>query len=149
MSSISGQPRPQSVAVVGAGIVGMSAALHLQRDGHAVTVIDGRAPGTATSFGNAGGIVTGAVTPTSTPALWRELPAMLFDRTSGVRLRWSYLPSLAPWLTRFLLAAGRVETIATALRPCPTWFQRDCWNSGRELALLCEGGPWTITSGPW
>ncbi len=132
MSSISGRPRSQSVAVVGAGIVGMSAALHLQRDGHAVTVIDGRAPGTAASFGNSGGIVTGGVTPTSTPALWRELPAMLFDRTHPVRLRWSYLPRLAPWLARFVLAARRVEAIAAALQPIVT----RAYDAHRELAEL-------------
>src|SRR5262249_1555979 len=65
---------PKRVAVVGAGIVGVSSALHLQRDGHAVTLIDPRAPGTATSFGNAGVIASSAVAPNSTPALRREIP---------------------------------------------------------------------------
>src|SRR5690348_10570806 len=107
------------IAVVGAGIVGVCCALHLQRDGQDVTVIDARAPGTATSFGNAGGIVTGAVVPNSTPALRRDIPRMLFDRNSAVRVRWSYLPRLTPWLIRFLLAGRheRVETIADALQP--------------------------------
>ena len=40
---------PRRIAVIGAGIVGVSCALHLQRDGHAVTLIDQRAPGTGTS----------------------------------------------------------------------------------------------------
>ena len=84
------------IAVVGAGIVGVYCALHLQRDGHDVTLIDPRAPGTATSFGNAGGIVTGAVVPNSTPALWRDIPRMLFDRDSAVRVRWRYLPRHHP-----------------------------------------------------
>ena len=44
------------VAVVGAGIVGVSCALHLRHAGHDVTLLDPRPPGTATSFGNAGGI---------------------------------------------------------------------------------------------
>jgi D-amino-acid dehydrogenase len=107
------------VAVIGAGIVGVSCALHLQRSGQSVTLIDPRAPGTATSFGNAGGIVTGAVTPNSTPALWRDIPRMLFDRDSAVRVRWSYLPQIAPWLLRFLLAGrhSRVQAIADALHP--------------------------------
>src|SRR3954469_3539936 len=104
------------VAVIGAGIVGVSCALHLQRSGHDVTLIDPRAPGTATSFGNAGGIVTGAVTPTSTPALRRDIPRMLFDRDSAVRVRWRYLPQLAPWLIAFLRAGrhARVEAIGRA-----------------------------------
>jgi D-amino-acid dehydrogenase len=44
---------------------------------------------------------------------------MLFDRSSAVRMRWRYLPQLAPWLVRFLLAGRqkRVEAIADALQP--------------------------------
>ena len=112
----------------------MSAALHLQRDGHRVTVIDGRAPGTATSYGNAGGIVTGAVTPTSTPALLREIPSMLLHPAGPVRLRWSYLPRIAPWLLRFLLAGrrGQVDRIAAALQPIVT----RAYDAHRELADL-------------
>ena len=132
MSSIRGEPRPLDVAVIGAGIVGMSAALQLQRDGHAVTVIDARAPGLATSFGNAGGIVTGAVTPTATPELWREIPAMLLDRENAIRVPWHYLPRLAPWLVRFLLAARRVDAIAAALRPIVT----RAYDAHRDLAAL-------------
>jgi D-amino-acid dehydrogenase len=122
------------VAVVGAGIVGVSCALHLQRDSHAVTLIDPRAPGTATSFGNAGGIVTGAVVPNSTPALWRDIPRMLFDRDSAVRVRWRYLPRITPWLVRFLLAGrdARVGQIADALQPLVT----RAYDAHRELIAL-------------
>jgi D-amino-acid dehydrogenase len=124
------------VAVVGAGIVGVSCALHLQRAGQSVTLIDPRAPGTATSFGNAGGIVTGAVTPNSTPALWRDIPRMLFDRDSAVRVRWSYLPQIAPWLVRFLLAGrdSRVQSIADALHPLVT----RAYDAHRELITLAR-----------
>lgn len=122
------------IAVVGAGIVGVSCALHLQRDGHAVTLFDPRAPGTGTSFGNAGGIVTGAVTPNSTPALWRDIPRMLFDRDSAVRVRWRYLPQIAPWLMRFLLEGrhARVKTIADALQPLVS----GAYHAHRELSAL-------------
>jgi len=42
------------VIVLGAGMVGVSCALHLQRQGRSVAVLDRRAPGLETSFGNAG-----------------------------------------------------------------------------------------------
>lgn len=108
---------PQRLAVIGAGIVGMSAALYLQRDGHEVTVLDPREPGTVTSFGSSGGIITSAVRPTSTPDVLRQVPAMLLDPRSAVRIRWRYLPRLMPWLVRFLLAArtSAVEKCAAAL----------------------------------
>ena len=110
------------VAVVGAGIVGVSCALYLRRDGHDVTLLDPRAPGTATSFGNAGVIAASAVVPNSTPALRRDIPRILFDRDSAVRVRWNYLPWITPWLIRFLLAGrdARARQIADALVPLTT-----------------------------
>ncbi len=107
------------IAVIGAGIVGVSCALHLRRDGHDVTLIDSRQPGTATSFGNAGAVVSGAVAPNSTPQTWRDIPRYLFDRDSAVRVRWRYLPRIAPWLIRFLREGrdARVREIARALQP--------------------------------
>jgi D-amino-acid dehydrogenase len=124
----------KQIAVIGAGIVGVCCALHLQRDGHAVSLIDPRPPGTATSFGNAGGIVTGAVVPNSTPALLRDLPRMLFHRDSAVRARWSYLPRLSPWLIRFLLAGrdAQVQRIAAALQPLVS----RAYDAHRELIAL-------------
>lgn len=112
----------------------MSCALYLRRDGHDVTLVDPRAPGTATSFGNAGAIVTGAVVPNSTPALRRDIPRMLFDRDSSVRVRWSYLPRAAPWLLRFLLAGrhSRVQAIADALQPLVS----RAYEAHRELGTL-------------
>lgn len=123
-----------NVAVVGAGIIGVCCALHLQHQGHATTLIDPRSPGTVTSFGNAGGIVTGAVVPNSTPALRRDIPRMLFDRDSAVRLRWSYLPKIAPWLLRFLREGSdaRVRQIAQALQPLVS----RAYDAHRELIAL-------------
>ena len=115
---------PRRVTVIGAGIVGLATALSLKLDGHDVTLIDPREPGTATSFGNAGAIVTGGVVPTATPGLWRRVPKMLLDPMSPLKIRWSYLPRLAPWLIRFL-DAGRAPNalrisaeLATLTAPC-------------------------------
>lgn len=124
----------QRVAVVGAGIVGVCCALHLQNAGHETTLIDPRAPGTATSFGNAGGIVTGSVVPNSTPALRRDIARILFDRDSPVRLHWWYLPKIAPWLLRFLREGSdaRVQQIARSLQPLVS----RAYEAHRELITL-------------
>jgi D-amino-acid dehydrogenase len=105
------------IAVIGAGIVGTACAFFLQRDGHRVTLIDPREPGTGTSFGNAGVISQGSVSPVGTPGLLRKVPALLLDRTSPLALRWAYLPRLLPWLLRFALACRprRVEAAAAAI----------------------------------
>jgi D-amino-acid dehydrogenase len=110
---------PKSIAVIGAGIVGLSSALYLQKDRHRVTIIDYRPPGSATSFGNAGAIVTNALEPTSTPGVLRSIPRYLLDRESAVRLKWSYLPTITPWLVRFLLESrpARVHHAASSLKP--------------------------------
>lgn len=109
--------RGMRIAVIGAGIVGTSCAFFLQRDGHRVTLLDPREPGTGTSFGNAGVISQGSVAPVGTPGLMRKLPALLLDRTSPLSIRWAYLPRLLPWLLRFALACrpGRVEAAAAAI----------------------------------
>jgi D-amino-acid dehydrogenase len=110
---------PRSIAVVGAGIVGAATALALAADGHAVTVIDRGEVGAGTSFGNAGGIVGGAVTPTATPGVIRSIPSYLVDRNSAAVLRPAYAVQALPWLLRFIAAGrpARVASISAALSP--------------------------------
>ncbi len=118
---MSSQPKGDSgpsVVVIGAGVVGMSTARWLQREGFAVTVVDPVPPGESCSFGNAGIIAAGAVSPIGMPGTLRKLPRWLLDPVGPLRLRWSYLPKLAPWLLRFTAASNpqRVAEIADALR---------------------------------
>jgi D-amino-acid dehydrogenase len=90
------------IAVIGAGIVGASCALFLQRDGHKVILIDPAEPGTKTSYGNACSISASAVLPTATPGVARQIPAMLMDPAGPLNIRWRYLPRLAPFLLTLL-----------------------------------------------
>lgn len=108
-----------SVAIAGAGIMGISTALHLQRLGATVTVVDRGEPGSGASHGNAGVLAAAAVVPVTVPGLLRKAPRMLMDRDAPLFLRWSYLPRLMPWLVRYLshCDAGKVRTIARHLTP--------------------------------
>jgi glycine/D-amino acid oxidase-like deaminating enzyme len=105
------------VAVIGAGFVGLSCAYWLMRDGHQVTLHDPLGPGEGASYGNAGTFANYACIPVNNPDVFRQLPHFLFSSTSPLRIRWSYAPTLAPWLARFLLGATqrRYEASAQAL----------------------------------
>jgi D-amino-acid dehydrogenase len=108
---------PRDIAVVGAGIVGVCCALQLLRDGHRVTLIDRQGPGEGASYGNGAVLPTESVVPVATPGILWRAPGMLVDPLGPLRLRWGYLPRLAPWLLRFVAAGTRrrVEEISIAL----------------------------------
>ncbi len=105
------------VAIVGAGIVGVSTAIWLQRAGHKVTLIDRAGPAEGTSYGNGGILASCAIVPVTVPGLSRKVPRMLFDPDQPLFMRWSYLPRLMPWLVRYLRHANPRDTarIAAAL----------------------------------
>lgn len=107
----------QNILVIGAGIVGVSTAIWLQRDGHKVTLIDKIGPAAGASFGNAGVLATGSIIPVTVPGLIGKAPRMLFDPNQPLFLRWSYLPRLVPFLLRYLKNANarKVETTSTSL----------------------------------
>ena len=102
--------------VIGAGVVGLSTALALQRPGVSVTLIDRLAPGSGTSSGNAGILATSSVHPEAMPGLLTSLPSMLLSPRGPVRLRPSFLLQQFPWLLRFLAQARprRAEAASVA-----------------------------------
>lgn len=94
------------IAIVGAGIVGLTTAHELADDGHEVTVIERLgAVASATSFANAGVLAPGYVTPWAAPGMPLKVLAGLFSRHAAVRFgaRW---PLALPWLLSFLRACN-------------------------------------------
>ena len=105
-----------NVAVIGGGFVGLSSAYWLAQDGHSVTVFEATGVGHregGASFGNAGTFASYACIPVNNPSVFRDLPRYLLSSTSPLRLRWSYLPQLAPWLARFLWSSTPARYTAT------------------------------------
>mgnify|MGYP001792766688 CR=1 FL=1 len=103
-----------NVAIIGAGIVGVSTAIWAQREGFSVTLIDRAGPGEGTSFGNAGLLASAAIVPVTVPGLLHKAPRMALDPKSSLFLNWSYLPRLAPWLWRYLRHANPHDASARA-----------------------------------
>ncbi|MBS3979957.1 MAG: FAD-binding oxidoreductase [Rhodobacteraceae bacterium] len=90
------------IAVIGAGVVGLTIALELIDQGREVVLVDPGQPGMGASYGNAGTIAGYATSPVGTPDVLRSLPSLLLSKTSPLAIRHRALPSLAPWLLRFL-----------------------------------------------
>lgn len=98
---------PQSVTVLGAGMIGISCSFELQKRGYKVTLIDRRGVGEETSSGNAGLISYSNITPLASPELIRRMHRLLLNRDADLLLHYPHLLALIPWLLRFSLRCNR------------------------------------------
>jgi D-amino-acid dehydrogenase len=104
-------PGETKIAVIGAGIVGISSALYLQRAGFQVTLIDRNEPGSGASFGNAGAIAPHAFVPVNSPSIPSRLLKLMFAGGSPLSINWAYAPRMLPWLVSFLAHCSQDEVI--------------------------------------
>ncbi len=90
------------IAVVGAGMVGVCTALELQARGAKVTLIDRRAPGQETSYGNAGVLARSSLVPLNNPGLFANLPRLMRNRSAALRYDPAFMLRNASWAVQFL-----------------------------------------------
>jgi D-amino-acid dehydrogenase len=105
------------VVVLGAGVVGVACALELQRRGLKVTLMDKRAPGQETSFGNGGVLARSSLIPLNNPTLPQTLVQLMGNRKPQLRYNpWFVMKNLG-WVTGFLKNTRRevFNETATAL----------------------------------
>lgn len=93
----------REVIVLGAGMVGVSAALALQAQGRAVTLVDRGQPGRETSYGNAGIIQAEAVEPYALPLSLPTLARMALKRDNALNYHLGAMPGHLPGLLRYFL----------------------------------------------
>jgi D-amino-acid dehydrogenase len=96
----------RKITVVGAGIVGMTVASCLRREGHDVTVVTMHPPGEYCSFGNAGMLNNAGCVPQALPGVMWKVPGYLTDPLGPLVVRWSYLARSMPWMLRFVANAN-------------------------------------------
>jgi D-amino-acid dehydrogenase len=89
------------VVVLGAGIVGVCVALHLQARGRSVVLVDRRGAAEETSFGNAGLIQREGVFPYGFPHDFGALFRYSLNRTIDAHFHPSALLDLAPFLWKY------------------------------------------------
>ena len=108
------------VIVLGAGMVGVGAALALQARGRDVALVDRRgAAGRETSYGNAGLIERASVELYTFPRDAGTILRTILGTNPAARIDWASLPQTLPWIFRYFLesAPAKAEAHARAALP--------------------------------
>lgn len=104
-----------SVVVIGAGVIGLSAALMAQARGLSVTVVDREGPAAGASAGNAGAFAFTDILPLASPGILKKAPKWLLDPLGPLSIPPAYALRIAPWLYRFWRACSpRAVAASTA-----------------------------------
>lgn len=123
------------VAIVGAGIIGVTTAYELAADGHEVTVFERHgAAALETSFANAGVVAPGYVTPWAAPGMPGKVARYLFSRHAPVRVCWPLAAHEVRWMMRWRSACDADAYLANRER-----LQRLAFYSRHRLHQLVEG----------
>ena len=128
--------KKNSIVVIGAGMVGVSTALQLIKDGHSVSLVDPLKNEQAASYGNAGALNPSSVTPLTTPGLMTRAPSMLLNSRSPLFLKWCDIPMLLPWLVKFVSYA--TEKKAAYITDKLTPLVHDCLREHQGLAMKTD-----------
>ena len=133
--------------VLGGGVIGVASAFYLCQQGCEVTLIE-REPDVAlsTSFGNAGVIAPGYVTPWAAPGMPAKFLKYLFKPASPLIFRPTFDPAQWRWIARWLhecdlehfrVNKQRMQRIAYYSRDCLHEFRgRHPFDYGRSQGYL-------------
>ena len=125
------------VLILGAGMVGVGAALHLQQRGRDVILVDRHElAGEETSYGNAGIIEVASVFPYMFPRALGEILHYATNRAPQVRYSPADLPSFLPWLLRYYMASRPDRALRGAMSVLPL-IRRSL---DEHEALIAEAG---------
>ncbi|MEJ8838380.1 D-amino acid dehydrogenase [Ramlibacter sp. AN1133] len=122
------------IAIVGAGIIGVTTAYELAADGHDVTVFERHgAAALETSFANAGVVAPGYVTPWAGPGMPTKVARYLFSRHAPVRVCWPVAAHELGWMMRWRSACNLESYLANRAR-----LQRLAFYSRERLHRVTE-----------
>ena len=98
------------VLVLGSGVVGVTTAYYLWRDGHEVTVLDRQsAPALETSYGNAGGLCPSFAGPWAAPGMLGKVLGQLFESEPPIRFRPKLDVHQWQWLARWVANCNKAS----------------------------------------
>ncbi|MFT7006042.1 MAG: D-amino-acid dehydrogenase [Colwellia sp.] len=126
------------IVVIGAGIIGVTAALNLTREGYHVTLLDRDKPGETCSFGNAGLLAMSSFEPNVGIDELMNAPKWLLDPKGPLSICWRYFPKLLPWLLAFVGAcfskkiASNAQALHSLTGPSLALYQQLAKTAGCE-----------------
>ena len=94
------------VIVIGAGVIGLSAAIAAQARRLSVVVLDREAPAARASAGNAGAFAFSDILPPASPGILRKAPRWIIDPLGPLSVPPLYAIKIAPWMFRFWRACS-------------------------------------------
>lgn len=103
------------VIIIGAGVIGLSAALMAQARGLSVRVVDREGPAAGASAGNAGAFAFTDILPLASPGMLRKAPKWLLDPLGPLSIPPAYMLQITPWLYRFWRACSPGAVAASTL----------------------------------
>ncbi len=122
------------IAIIGAGIIGVTTAYELAADGHEVTVFERHGAAAAeTSFANAGLVAPGYVTPWAAPGMPTKVASYLLRRHAPIKLGLPLSGRELSWMWRWLRACRLDTYLANRAR-----LQRLAFYSRDRLHRLTE-----------
>ncbi|OYX43133.1 MAG: amino acid dehydrogenase [Rhodobacterales bacterium 32-67-9] len=119
-------PARPDVLIIGAGVIGLSAAHAALARGLTVQVVDRTGPAAGASAGNAGGFAFSEIQPLASPETLLKSPRWLLDPLGPLSIPPRYAARIAPWMARFACASLPHRVAAS------TRAQASLMNLGRE-----------------
>ncbi len=130
----------KKIAIVGAGIVGISSGIYLAKRGCDVTLIDKDFKGKPASYGNASWLSSPSITPVLMPGMVKKIPKLLFSKDGPLFLRFPGFIKIIPFLLKYLTYASKnkVEHISKNL----AYLLKDSVNEHKQLAEGTNATKW-------
>ncbi len=103
----------QNIIVIGGGVIGVSVAYYLAKQGSSVTLLEKNSIGSGASYGNAGLVSCENYIPMAAPGVVKDALVWMFDADSPFYIKPRLDLNLLRWLIQFNFACSKKQMLKT------------------------------------